>query len=195
MEILVFLLIVGAIAYAVSRSGDASNPAANVQPEAAPAPSREAAHLRSALQFTQQKHAELSLAAESRAAWQKQFGEARLADIDAMTGIAFEQFLAGLFRIQGYAVETTATSGDFGADLILVRGDERLAVQAKRWKDAVGVGAVQEALSGKSYYACSGAWVITTSRFTPQAQSLAAKAGVRLIDRSELALPIGQKRT
>ena len=193
MEFILLLVIAFALWYAFSRNRDASGSGAasgantnassgRHSNESRPkAPSREAAHLRSALQFTKQKHSELSHDATIRQEWQRKFGEARLVEIDAMSGVTFEHFLAGLFRIHGYTVQTTAASGDFGADLILCCGTERLAVQAKRWHGSVGVAAVQEALSGKTYYACNGAWVITTARFTPQAQALADKAGVRLI--------------
>ena len=40
-------------------------------------------------------------------------------DIDQMDGIQFEHYLGQLFRSQGYHVEVTRASGDFGADLVL----------------------------------------------------------------------------
>ena len=205
MEIIILLAIAIALWYAFRRPGDSNESSATSRVNSSSskgghssesevtAPSREARHLRSALQFTKQNYSELSREADVRRQWQRNFGEARLVEIDAMSGVTFEHFLEGLFRAQGYRVETTAASGDFGADLILCRGTERLAVQAKRWQGGVGIAAVQEAISGKSYYACNGAWVITTSRFTSQAQALAEKADVRLIDREALALLIGEK--
>ena len=57
-------------------------------------------------------------------------------------------------RGQGYAVELTATTGDYGADLILTKDRQRIAVQAKRYRGSVGVQAVQEGLSGQAYYRC-----------------------------------------
>ena len=155
-------------------------------------PSRETVHLRAALKFTQQQHTELTRAKLEQQAWHREFGETKLADIDGMTGISFENFLAGIFSAQGYTVETTATSGDFGADLILVRGETRIAVQAKRWKDMVGVAAVQEVLAGRSYYRCNAAWVIASARFTQQARTLARQTDVQLIDRNALAELIGK---
>jgi restriction system protein len=100
--------------------------------------------------------------------------------------LEFEEFLAGLFRAQGYAAELTPTSGDYGADLILSKEGQRIAVQAKRYVGSVGVQAVQEALSGQAYYQCHTAWVISTGVFTTNALELAEKSGVRMIGRSDL---------
>ena len=155
-------------------------------------PSRESAHLRSALEFTKQQNALRARAALEQQAWHRQYGETKLADIDGMTGISFERFLAGILSAQGYMVQTTAATGDFGVDLILVRGETRIAVQAKRWKDLVGVAAVQEVLAGRSYYGCNAAWVIASARFTQQARTLAQQTDVHLIDRQALAELIGK---
>ena len=77
-------------------------------------------------------------------------------------------------------------SGDYGADLILLKDGQRIAVQAKRYVGSVGVAAVQEALSGQAYYQCDTAWVVTTGAFTTNALELAKKSGVKLIGRSDI---------
>lgn len=114
-------------------------------------------------------------------------------EIDKMSGIQFEQRLAAYFVNKGYKVQTTATSGDHGADLILEIGKRKIAIQAKRYgKQSVGNKAIQEAISGKIMYDCDEAWVITTSTFTKSACELAKKANVRLIDRSKLIEMLGE---
>ena len=191
----VVILIALVAVYGNSRRADgktADSTSAQAPAPATDSPLRETVHLRAALKFTQQQHTELTRAKLEQQAWHWEFGETKLADIDGMTGISFENFLAGIFSAQGYTVETTATSGDFGADLILVRGETRIAVQAKRWKDMVGVAAVQEALAGRSYYRCNAAWVIASARFTQQARTLAKQTDVQLIDRNALAELIGK---
>jgi restriction system protein len=45
---------------------------------------------------------------------------------------------------------------------------------------------VQEALSGKAYYQCDAAWVVTTGAFTTNAFELAKKSGVKMIGRSDI---------
>lgn len=109
-------------------------------------------------------------------------------DIDNLSGIEFEEFLAELFRRKGFGVETTPVSGDYGVDLILTnpRNGERIAVQAKRYSNAVGIDAVQQVFFGAAYYQCHRALVVTTADFTPNARNGAARVNVWLIDGQEL---------
>ena len=147
---------------------------------------REARHLSNTLQFAKDQHRVLSKKQREEDAWQQRFGSAKATELDQLSGVEFEEFLAGLFRAQGYAAELTPTSGDYGADLILSKGGQRIAVQAKRYAGSVGVQAVQEALSGQAYYQCHTAWVISTGAFTANALELAQKSGVKMIGRSEI---------
>lgn len=108
-------------------------------------------------------------------------------DFDEMSGGEFEDFTADLLYRNGIeVVEVTKSSGDFGADIIIVYEGERMAVQCKRYAKPVGVKAVQEAVSSKSYYKCTRAAVITNSTFTRQAVSLAEESKVILWDRDDI---------
>ena len=107
-------------------------------------------------------------------------------DIDRMDGKTFEECLGALFSRQGYGVEVTPYCGDWGADLVLVKGNVRTVVQAKRYKKSVGVRAVQEAVAAKAKYKCSEAMVVTNSTFTKQAMELARVNRVTLWDREQL---------
>lgn len=147
---------------------------------------REARHLNNTLQFAKNQHMVLSKKQREQDVWQQRFGAAQAAELDLLSGLEFEIFLAGLFRAEGYVAELTSTSGDYGADLILSKDGRRIAVQAKRYLGSVGVQAVQEALSGQAYYQCHTAWVITTGAFTSNAMKLAEKSGVKMIGRSDI---------
>jgi len=147
---------------------------------------KEARHLRNTLQFAQDQHRVLSKKQREQDAWQQRFGAAQAAELDQLSGVEFEEFLAGLFRALGYTAELTPTTGDYGADLILSKDGRRIAVQVKRYVGSVGVAAVQEALSGMAYYKCNTAWVITTGAYTPNALELSDKSGVKMIGRSEI---------
>ena len=103
-----------------------------------------------------------------------------------MTGEEFEQFLGELFKKRGFKITYTSISGDYGADLILRDGDEKIAVQAKRYSGNVGVKAVQEVIGAVKMYDADEAWVVTNSYFTKQAIKLAEINDVYLIDRDEL---------
>ena len=107
-------------------------------------------------------------------------------DIDQMDGIQFEHYLGQLFRSQGYHVEVTRASGDFGADLVLKKEGKKIVVQAKRYSKNVGLKAVQEAQASIAYYKANEAWVISNRDYTEEAKALAKSNGVRLINRSEL---------
>ena len=109
-----------------------------------------------------------------------------IADTDRMSGEEFEVYLETLFRKLGYTVRRTPYQGDYGADLIVRKGDEETVVQAKRYNRQVGVKAVQEAVAAKELYRCNKAMVVTNSRFTHQAQTLAKANHVELWDRNEL---------
>lgn len=119
-------------------------------------------------------------------AYRKFYRFVSLRRVDRMDGVEFENYLLYLFKRQGYRGHLTKTSGDFGADLILYDGDEKIAVQAKRYDKPVGVAAVQQAMAGQNYYDCDRAMVATNMTFTRQAKQLAAKSGVELIDRQAL---------
>jgi len=62
--------------------------------------------------------------------------------IDQMDGRQFEHYLGYLFKSQGYAVKVTRAVGDYGADLVLEKAEEKIAVQAKRYKKSIGIEAV-----------------------------------------------------
>ncbi|MGG4456899.1 restriction endonuclease [Brevibacillus porteri] len=109
-----------------------------------------------------------------------------MSDIDRMDGHQFEQYLALLFSAIGYSVQVTPASRDYGADLIIAKNSTRIAVQAKRQRNAVGIGAVQEVSGAKAYYNTDQAWILTNDRFTSSAVKLARSANVMLYDRSKL---------
>ncbi|MBU8908138.1 restriction endonuclease [Desertibacillus haloalkaliphilus] len=108
-------------------------------------------------------------------------------EVDKMNGRQFEEFLGAHFRDDGYHVKFTPKSRDYGADLIIKKRNEKIVVQAKRYKkNAVGIKAVQEVYAAKNYYNANHAWVITNNTFSSPAQKLAKKNGVKLIPRDQL---------
>jgi len=110
--------------------------------------------------------------------------------IDQMSGIEFEYFLKRFFENSGNKVTITSMSGDQGDDLILHCESHKVAIQAKRYNisNKVGNSAVQEVSTGKIFYDCDEAYIITTSYFTNQTVILATKVKVKLMDRNKLKL-------
>lgn len=111
---------------------------------------------------------------------------AGMREVDAMTGAEFEERLASLYRVMGYVVHHTGRRGDFGADLVVERDGERAVVQAKRYRGAVGIEAVQQVVGAARYYGADAARVVTNSTCTPAARALAEASGVELVERDAL---------
>lgn len=116
----------------------------------------------------------------------KRYLASPLAKIDNMTGIEFEKYLKAVFENQGYKVELTPTTNDYGADLVCRRNGEITVVQAKRYSDNVGNSAVQEIVGAKGYYKANKCIVVTNSDFTKQAIKLAKSNDVELWNRDKL---------
>ena len=80
----------------------------------------------------------------------------------------------------------TKKGPDQGVDMIITYRDDNIAVQVKRKKNKIGNKAVQEVTSGKIYYQCNRAWVVTNNYFTKSAEDLARSCDVELVDRNKL---------
>ena len=107
-------------------------------------------------------------------------------DMDDMTGFEFETFLESVFRVLGYNVSTTNTTGDYGVDLLLKKNDSMIAVQAKRHSNNVGNKAVQEVYAGLAHYGADEGWVVTNSYFTNSAIIQANSTNIKLVDRAKI---------
>lgn len=116
----------------------------------------------------------------------KQYLDSPLASVDRMKGDEFEEYLAAHFRKLGYHVSLTPKSNDYGADLIIKKDGEITVVQAKRYRDKVGIKAIQEIIGAKGYYKADKMMVVTNSYFTSAAYKLAAANDVTLWDRNSI---------
>lgn len=96
-------------------------------------------------------------------------------------GLSFEKAVLELYRVIGYAVSETSTTGDFGIDILAQSNTEKIGIQCKNYADAVGVDAVMQAHSGGHYYGCSRFIVYSSSGFTPAALEMASKLKVELL--------------
>ena len=102
-------------------------------------------------------------------------------------GWQFENYTANLLKKLGYSnVKVTSGSGDYGVDVLASKAGLKYAIQCKLYSNPVGNKAVQEIYSGKDFYKCDVAVVITNSTFTKAAIQLANSLNVILIDRASL---------
>lgn len=92
----------------------------------------------------------------------------------------FEDFVGKLFLDNGYLVEKTNYSGDFGADLILDKDGVKTVVQIKRYHEdhKVGVQDINQVLGAAKYYGGHQIMIVTTSSFTQPAIELCKKTQV-----------------
>lgn len=114
-----------------------------------------------------------------------------MSKVDVMSGEDFEGFLKAHFEALGYKVRLTPKTADYGADLILTREGEKIAVQAKRYRnEKVSNKAVQEVVAAipvydKNHSGMKG-MVVTNSYFTSNAVTQARACNVELWDRDTL---------
>lgn len=112
----------------------------------------------------------------------------QISQIDTMKGEEFEKYVAELFRFQGYRVQMTPRSGDYGVDLVASKDGVKTAVQIKRYNKKLDQKPIREAVTGMAVrqYGCTKAMVVTNSTFTKAAMFLAAESGCELVDRERL---------
>ena len=103
--------------------------------------------------------------------------------------------MAAQLRTNGWGVEHTAGSGDYGVDLIAARDGTRIAVQCKRQAKPVGVAAVQQVVAGAAHHRCHRTVVVTNQVFTQAARQLATTHRCRLVGREQLHIWTGAAAT
>ena len=61
----------------------------------------------------------------------------KLADVDNMNGVAFEEYVGKLLEYQGFSARVTPSTNDKGVDIIATKGDLKYAIQVKRYRSAI----------------------------------------------------------
>ena len=109
-----------------------------------------------------------------------------------MSALEFEEFVADLFRKNGYAVEITQGSGDHGIDLLMRKDNRIIAVQCKRWDAPVGEPVIRDFLGSLMGVGAKFGYVIAASTFTSKAFSFAQNKPIKLIDLDALVNMVTQ---
>ena len=111
-----------------------------------------------------------------------------MANVDGMSGIEFENYVAALLVNEGFtSVSVTPPSGDNGVDIIAERGGKRYSVQVKRYTGTVSRRAVSDAVAGMLPYGCNACMVITSGRLSPKALDFARVHQCEVIGREALS--------
>lgn len=108
-----------------------------------------------------------------------------MTDVDRMDDIEFETFVKMLFTDVGFTSRILAKEEkNLGADFILDgRTTAVLRLARSGPNTRIGLKTVQEAIGARFFFETEEAWVITNTIFTENAELLAGKSNVKLIDR------------
>jgi restriction system protein len=109
-----------------------------------------------------------------------------MAEIDSMSGLDFEKYIAALLKQKGYIKIKLTEKFDYGVDIIAHKDGIRWGIQTKRYSGLCKKSAVEQVIAGLKYYHCTRAMVITNSTFSKQAKVLANANDCILVDRNEL---------
>lgn len=113
--------------------------------------------------------------------------------IDAMSWAQFEILVAQAFRQRGYSVIDNPMGGpDGGIDLVLRKSGQDFLVQCKQWRTkTIGVTVVRELYRVVMSRGAAGGFLVTSGRFTADAQRFASDCSIELIDGRQLVQMIG----
>ena len=116
----------------------------------------------------------------------------QLIEVDNLDGLQFEKYIGELLKKIGFKkVIVTKGSGDFGADIVAEKENDKYAFQCKRFETAIGPKPIGEVLRGMNKYKCNKGVVVTNNYFTKQAIQEASVSNIELWDRDKLSTLIG----
>ncbi|MBU1059889.1 MAG: restriction endonuclease [Proteobacteria bacterium] len=121
-------------------------------------------------------------------------------DIDSIRDLSwqrFEELVGEAYRRQGYAVmENDGAGPDGGIDLVISRGGKRYLVQCKQYRSQkVSVKVVREMFGLVAAEQAAGGIVITSGKFTKDADKFAKDKSLELVDGEQLVALIGAVQT
>ena len=116
--------------------------------------------------------------------------------LDDMSWREFEMLVGEGFRLQGYhVIENFELGPDDGIDLALRKNGEKYLVQCKQWRAfKVGVPVVRELYGVMAAKGAAGGFVVTSGRFTAEAEAFASGRNVQLLDGSKLQRMLKQAK-
>lgn len=109
--------------------------------------------------------------------------------LEAMSWREFEEILADYYLLKGYRVTLAGGGGgggDGGIDLIIRKGFKKIIVQAKHYKNNVGVSIVREMFGVMHHQKANGVIICTSAGFSAEAKEFAIKKPVYLVHGEQL---------
>lgn len=147
----------------------------------------------------------MCLIAAAMSAWRRKQrkalvqGVAQAKEVAALDGISWREFelLVGeAYRLQGFRIIELGGNGpDGGVDLVLIKGSEKFLVQCKQWKaQSVGVAIVRELYGVMAAKGATGGFVVTSGRYSADAQAFARGRNITLVDGHQLFAMVQRAR-
>jgi restriction system protein len=96
----------------------------------------------------------------------------------------FEEFVCDQYRRQGYKVELTSYTNDYGVDAFAVKGKQKIAVQAKMYGSStrkINRQMVMELHGAKDFFDCTKAVIATDGEILPDALQVANKLKIEVL--------------
>ncbi len=106
----------------------------------------------------------------------------------------FKKLICEFFNDSDYQVRPTRFIDDFGADILLRKGDLRIAVRVKKSTrgNLVQEEEISQVIEGRKHHKCNKALLITTSEFAEDARKLAEQTDVELWNLDKLCREINK---
>lgn len=111
----------------------------------------------------------------------------RFSELQQVNPFQFEHICAEFLKDMGYSgIVVTKQSNDQGIDIIASKGEDKYAVQCKRWKGFVGSPEIQQFIGAMRNAHVEKGLYITTSSFSRNAEIMAQMNNIELIDKTQL---------
>lgn len=105
-----------------------------------------------------------------------------------MTPEEYEHYVAQLFKEMGYKTDVTSFSNDYGVDVFAFKGEEKIAIQVKKYGNSnrkINRDVFLKLHGSKDYFDCTKAIVATDGSIMPDAKQVAEKLGIEIMYISE----------
>ncbi|WP_182342374.1 restriction endonuclease [Comamonas koreensis] len=147
----------------------------------------------------------MCLVAAAMSAWRRKQRQALVKGVVQAQDVAvlgdiswreFELLVGEAYRLQGFRIIELGGNGpDGGVDLVLLKGSEKFLVQCKQWKaQRVGVATVRELYGVMAARGATGGFVVTSGRFSNDAQAFARGRNITLVDGPQLLAMVQRAR-
>ena len=96
----------------------------------------------------------------------------------------YEQFVSEYYQSNGYKTEMTPYSNDYGIDVIAIKGDERIAIQAKMYGNSprkINRATVMQLYGAMGYRKCAKAVIATDGSCLADAIEVANSLGIDIL--------------